>query len=266
MSGDNCYVPFRRDGKRIDLALNCKGRVRPVARRRFFRRNISFTARHCVLATMTSNIMSNVNDGPARKLCRIVHCNGCRIACTRLTGTLTPFNTQMGTNDIINVDKSLLRVRIGCSKRRVGPVRFLTVLCNGLLTVQRRKRPNVPRLRAVRVSVPAVCSSSQRRVRRLVLHFCPRCLLRINGNNCHIPRRARRSLHGVFSRSTIGGCFCRVVPSLTGPLKVKSHSVPVTTGIRGLLVDSFLGCLTLHRRVFLSALDRGSGGGQPAGP
>lgn len=248
------------------IALNCNRRGRPIAKRTFFRRNISFDTGRCLLTTLTSKAMTNVNGSRARNVCRIVHCNGCRIACSRLTGICMGFNRRMGTNAMMTLDNSLLRFRIGCSNRRLGPLRFLAVLCNGLGTIRRDNQVNVPRFRACRVNVTASCSGSRGRVRRLVLHFLPSCVRSLCRNVCMIPRHARDSLHGLFDRSTSGRCFFRSVPSVTGPLNVNGETVPVTYGMRGLLVTSFLGCLTLQRGICLSALSRVLGGGSADGP
>lgn len=237
-----------------------------MAKAIFFRRKLSFRTGRCLLSTLTDKAMSNVNGSTARNVCRIVHCNGCRIACTRLTGIFIGFKRVIGTKRVITLDNSELRFRMGFSNGRVGPVSFLAVLCNGIGTVRRANGGNFPRFRACSVGVTARCSGGRGRVRRLVLHFVPSCVRSLCGNVCIAPRRTRRSLEGVFALSTTGRCFCRTVPSVDGPLNVKRETVPLTYGIRGLLVTSFLGCLTLQRNVCLSALDRILGGGSVAGP
>ncbi len=263
-SSDNCYVPFRRPvGRSIRVSLNCKRRGGPIAKRAFFRRNVSFSIGRCLLSTITAKAISTVKSSTRRNVCRAVHCNGCRIACERLSGIFTGFSRDIGTNRAVTVDNSLLRVRIEFSKRRVGPLRFLAVLCNGVGTLRRGSRVNVGRLS---VGVPSPCSASHRRVRTLVLHFLPSCFRSLRRKTCSLPRRARRSLEGVFSLKTDGRCFCRAVPDVTGPLNVNGHYVPLTAGIRGLLVTSFLGCLTVQRRMCLSAVSRILGGGSGDGP
>lgn len=266
-SSDNCYVPFRRPRKgSIRVSLNCNRRMRPTAKRGFFRRKVSFGIEYCVLSTITDNVISNINGSPMRNVYRAIHCNKCRIACNRLSGMFTRFKRQIGTKRAITLDNRLLRVRIGFGNRRLGPVRFLAVLCNGVGTLRRTSNGNTTSFCSTRAEMGGSCRGSRERVRRLVLHFLPLCVRSLRQKTCAIPTRARRSLHRVFAVKTTGRCFCRGVPDVCGPLKLKHGTVPLTYGMRGLLVTSFLGCLTLQRSICLSTANNRMGGGFVAGP